>query len=159
LKYLGTDIDKHYWISSLLVSAGYLKGDQPLPHLALLIKQQALTLLRDKTDKDSLGDTLTLSVTAAILSESLGLSALADGYKRDAERILARSSAYEAWLPALDQYDRCLYNTIGKRRDEDRKTLRARRKTPAAATCLIYSRWQEVFSRNALQQAGSCFPG
>lgn len=117
LKYLGTDIDKHYWVSYFLVSPSYLQSDKPLPHLALLIKQQALSLLRNKTDEDRLGDTLTLSVTAAILSESLGLHALADVYKRDAQTILAKSSDFEAWFPGLDQYDRCLYNIIGKRRD------------------------------------------
>ena len=119
IAYIGTDIDKHYWVSSFLVSATYLQGDKPLPHLALLIKQQALSLLRNKTDKDSLGDTLTLCVTAAILAESLGLHGLADGYKRDAERILAKSSDFEAWFPGLDAYDRCLYTIVGTKRDRN----------------------------------------
>ncbi len=117
IAYIGTDIDKHYWVSWFLVTDTYLQGDKPLPHLALLIKQQALSLLRNKTDKDSLGDTLTLSVTAAILAESLGLHGLADGYKREAETILAKSSDFEAWFPGLDAYDRCLYKIVGTKRD------------------------------------------
>lgn len=116
LKYLGRDIDKHYWVSSFLEAPSYLQGNERMPHLALLIKQQALSLLHNKTDEESLGDTVRLSVTASILSEELGLHSLADAYKRDAEKILAADSNYTAWVPGMDEYDRCLYASVGTER-------------------------------------------
>lgn len=45
LKYLEGDVEKHYWVSSFLEWPGYLHGNKPLPHLSLLIRQQALALL------------------------------------------------------------------------------------------------------------------
>lgn len=113
LKYLGNDVEKHYWISFFLESLSYLHSNKPLPHLSLLIKQQALSLLRGKTDQESLGDALKLSVTAAVLSEDLGLHALAETYKKDAEKILASDSDFRAWFPGMSEYDRCLYDSIG----------------------------------------------
>jgi len=50
MKYLGQDLEKHYWISSFLEAPTYLQGAPPLPHLSLLIKQQALALLEGKED-------------------------------------------------------------------------------------------------------------
>lgn len=117
-KYLGKDVEKHYWVSSFLEAPSYLHGHERLPYLALVIKQQALSLLRNKTDEKSLGNTVSLSVTAAILSEELGLTALADGYKQDAEKILATDSTYSGYFPAGNEYGRCLYASIGT----DRKT-------------------------------------
>jgi TonB family protein len=116
IKYLGNDIDKHYWVSAFLEAPSYLHGNKRLPHLALLIKQQALSLLRGKTDEESLADTVRLSVTAAILSEDLGLHALADAHKHDVEKILAADSNYSAAVPGMDEYDRCLYGSVGTER-------------------------------------------
>lgn len=32
LKYLGDDVEKHYWISTFLEADSYLQGNAPLPH-------------------------------------------------------------------------------------------------------------------------------
>ena len=113
LTYLGNDIEKHYWISSFLESPSYLHGNNRLPYLALLLKQQGLSLLRGKTDQEGLGDFVRLSVTAAVLSEELGLSVLADVHKKDAEKVLASDPDFSAWVPGMTQYNRCLYGSIG----------------------------------------------
>lgn len=114
LIYLADDVEKHYWLASFLRHPSYLHGNKPLPHLALLLKQQALSLLHGKTDRDSLGYVLKLSVTAAVLSEELGLRVLAEFHRKDAERVLASDSYYSAWFPGMSEYDRCLYDSISK---------------------------------------------
>lgn len=88
LKYIGQDPEKHYWISIFLEARSYLHGNKPLPYLSLLIKQQALSLLQGKADEESLGHTIELSVTAAVLSEQLKLHPLAISYRNEAERLL-----------------------------------------------------------------------
>lgn len=113
LIYLDNEVEKHYWISSFLRHPSYLHGNKPLPHLALLLKQQALSLLRGKTDQESLGYVLRLSVTAAVLSEELGLRGLAEVHKKDAEKVLASDSDFRTSFPGMDEYDRCLYGSIG----------------------------------------------
>ena len=55
LKWLGTDPERHYWISSFLESEGYLHGSKRLPHLSLLVKQQGLALVQGKDDERSQG--------------------------------------------------------------------------------------------------------
>ncbi len=116
LTFLGSDVEKHYWISLFLKAPSYLHGNRPLPHLALLLNQQALSLLRGKTDRESLYYEAKLSVTAAVLSEELRLRILADVFKVNAERIRALDSESRTWFPAMDEYDRCLYDSIGKQR-------------------------------------------
>ncbi len=113
LTYLDKDVEKHYWISYFLEAPSYLHGNKPMPHLALLIKEQALSLLRGKTDHESLGYFVRLNVSASVLSEDLGLRALADVLKKDAETVLASDSAFTAWVPGMSEYDRCLYDSIG----------------------------------------------
>lgn len=113
LQYLGSDVDRHYWISAFLEVPSYLHGNQPLRHLSLLIKQQGLSLLRGQTDQESLGSVVSLSVTAAVLSEDLGLHSLAAAYKADAEKLIAADEDFGGWFPAMDDYGRCLYTTIG----------------------------------------------
>ena len=46
-----------------------------------------------------------LNVTAAVLSEELGLSVLAEVHKKDAEKVLASDPDFSAWFPGLDEYD------------------------------------------------------
>jgi TonB family protein len=114
LKYLGTDTEKHYWIASFLNSSGYLHGNKPLPHLALLIRQQGLSLLRGKTDQDSQSDIVRLSITAAVLSEQLGLHHSAVAYKSDAERLVAANDELRGSVPAMYEEERKLYDSIGQ---------------------------------------------
>jgi TonB family protein len=113
-KYLGTDIEKHYWIAWFLVEPDYLHGNKPMPYVALLIQQQALSLLRGKTDEESLGNMVQLSVSAAVLSKELGLASLAATYKQEAERLSSKNADLKAWYPAMSEYKHCLYDSIGR---------------------------------------------
>ena len=115
LKYIDTDVEKHYWVSLFLTEPGYLHGNQPLYPLSLFIKQRALTLLNGKSDQESLGHTVKLSASAAVVSERIGLRTLANVYKSEAERLLAKDSGLRASFPAMSEEDRKLYDSIESR--------------------------------------------
>lgn len=68
MKYLGSDPEKHYWISIFLAAPGYLHQNKPLPYLSLLQKQQGLSLLQERTDQEGRSFSVSLNVTAAILT-------------------------------------------------------------------------------------------
>src|SRR5215203_1988272 len=48
---LGTDVEKHYWISSFLDWKEYLQGNQPLPELSFKIKKRGVKLIGDAQDE------------------------------------------------------------------------------------------------------------
>jgi TonB family protein len=112
MKYLGQDLEKHYWISLFLEDHTYLQGATPLLHLSLLIQQQALALLEGKEDLHSLSNVVSFSVTAAVLSEQLGLRELATSHKVKAERLILRNSVLAASFPAMYEDERKLYESI-----------------------------------------------
>lgn len=115
LKWLGKDVEKHYWISAFLEAKDYLHGEKRLPHLALLVLEQGLVLVRDKNDEESQGYVVSLAVTAAALSAELGFSSLAISYKDEAESLLKRNSDLSAHVPALYESERRLYESIPSR--------------------------------------------
>jgi len=112
-KYLGNDVEKHYWIGTFLKSESYLHGNKPLPELALKIWQNALVLIGEKTDEKSLGDKFKISVLSAILSTKIGKSDLALNFKKNAEQITNSGFNTKIYSPALSVYERCLYQNIG----------------------------------------------
>src|ERR1044072_6683096 len=112
LKYVGTDVERHYWTSALLEDAGYLQGSAPLPHLSLLLKQQALALLDGKRDEDSLMNIVMLAVTAAVLAQRLHLHPLAVSYKTTAQSLIDRDPDLGGAFPALYPEERKMYDAI-----------------------------------------------
>jgi TonB family protein len=115
LKWLGTDPERHYWISSFLEYEGYLHGSKRLPHLSLLVKQQGLALVHAKDDEEARGYEVGLNITAAILSDELGFSTLASSYKNEAEGLLLREPERNAFVPAVSQAERRRYENIKSR--------------------------------------------
>ena len=112
LKWLGQDAEKHYWISFFLEDKSYLQGNKRLPHLALLVKEQGLRLLRNRSDEESQGYVVGLSITAAALSAELGFWSLATSYKDEAEALLKKNPDLSADVPALCEAERRLYDSI-----------------------------------------------
>lgn len=111
-KWLGNDPEKHYWVSAFLDWEGYLHGNKRLPQFSLLIKQQGLVLVVGKDDDDSKGLVIGLSMTAAILSDELGLRALASYYKSQAEDLLRKDPSLSKHIPALSEAERRRYDEI-----------------------------------------------
>ena len=112
LKWLGTDPERHYWISSFLEYEGYLHGSKRLPQLSLLVKQQGLALVQSKDDEESRGYVVGLSITAAILGDELGFSALASSCKNEAEALLLRQPELSVHVPAVSEAERRRYEGI-----------------------------------------------
>jgi TonB family protein len=112
LKYISGDVERHYWISAFLESRSYLHGNAPLPHLALLIKQQGIAMLEGKKDEESLGVTLGLSVGAAVLARKLGLNELAISYKNFAENLLVKHETLSGYFPAMYEEEQGLYRQL-----------------------------------------------
>lgn len=112
LKWLGQDPEKHYWVSAFLEADDYLHGNKRLPHLSLLVKEQGLSLVRNKNDEESQGYAVGLSVTAAALSAELGFWSLATSYKDEAEALLKRNPDLSAHVPAMYEDERRLYDSI-----------------------------------------------
>lgn len=112
LKWLGSDLEKHYWVSSFVESESYLHGNKPLLHLSLLIQEQGLALGRGREDEESLGYVVGLNVTAAILSSQLGFPGLARAHKFQAERLMLQNPNLSASFPALSEVDRRRYEGI-----------------------------------------------
>jgi TonB family protein len=112
LKWLGDDPEKHYWVSSFIESDSYLHGNKRLPELSLLIKQQGLSLVQGKSDDQSQSYVIGLSITAAILSDELGLRSLASHYKSTAERLLVSDPSLAGHIPAVSEADRRRYDDI-----------------------------------------------
>jgi len=113
LKYIAGDAEKHYWISSFLEEP--VNGSKPLPYLSLLVMQQGLSLLRDKTDEESVGRSLSFGVLAAVLSQKLGFRDLASSYKNEAERLLSRDPDLHAYFPAISEGETKIYEALPSR--------------------------------------------
>jgi TonB family protein len=111
-KWLGSEPEKHYWVSGFLDWESYLHGNTRLPELSLLIKEQGLLLIRGKNDDASLGYVIGLSITAAILSDALGLKPLAISHKSDAETLLQMDPSLAKHIPALSDAERKRYDSI-----------------------------------------------
>lgn len=112
LKWIGDDPERHYWISFFLESESYLHGNKRLPELSLLIKQQGLALLHGRSDEESRGYAVGLSMTAAILSDELGLSHLASVNKTMAEGLLSTDPSLRGFSPAVSAEERRRYDEI-----------------------------------------------
>lgn len=116
LKFVGRDVTKHYKTSLYLVGPQYLHGRKPLPHLALLLKHQAIAICEDPgiQVKLSEGHLVSLHVTAAVLAEQSGFHALAAHHKRSADNLVsADDSLGVGWWPAMYPKEHDTYKGIG----------------------------------------------
>ncbi len=112
-KYLGDDIDKQSRISSFLVYPAYLHGSLPMPNLARQIDLKTLTLLAEKSDRSSRTAFVTASVNVAVESAALEYRAEAERHKRNVQQMLASDRSLVAGLPAMTDYENCVYDLIG----------------------------------------------
>lgn len=112
VRWLGNDPERHYWISAFLEDEGYLHSSKRLPQLSLLVKQQGLALVQGKDDEESRGFVVGLSITAAILSDELGFSALASSYKNEAETLLLHQPELSVHVPGVSEAERSRYEGI-----------------------------------------------
>jgi TonB family protein len=116
-RYLADDVDKQDRIANFLTYPEYLHGNLPMPDLARRIDLKSLSLLKGKTDLSSRVAFVTASINAAVESAELDLAAEAQQHKSDAERMLAADKFLRAAVPAMEDYDNCVYDAIGDSKD------------------------------------------
>jgi hypothetical protein len=123
IKWLGKDIEKHYWISLFLEDNSYLHGNKRLPHLSLLLMEQGISLAREQADVESQGYVVSFNILAAVLSDELGFSSLAISHKDEAEGMLKITPALKAHVPAMYDADRARYDRIPTNVDRPEVTV------------------------------------
>jgi hypothetical protein len=112
-KYLGQDVDKQDRIFNFLLYPEYLHGNPPMPYLAMQIQLKSLSILQNKTDLTSRSMYVTANVNAAILAGALDLVEQAALHKKNAEEMMAKDAILKASFPAIYDYERCIYDSIG----------------------------------------------
>jgi TonB family protein len=110
--YLGSDADKHYWISFFVASKSYLHGTEPLPELAFRIRSRAVDLLKDKNDERSLGRKVTMYRLLAVSAKIMDKQDDAIRFYDAAESILKKRKDLGAYLGARTQFDICVYDNV-----------------------------------------------
>ncbi len=111
-KYIGDDIEKHYWLNSFVESDSYLHGNKSLPELAFKIRQKGLDLLNKKDDKRSLGRKVTLNREQAIYYHNIGKRDLAIKSKSVAETILKENDEITAYVAGMTRLNKCIYSNL-----------------------------------------------
>jgi len=150
-KYLGDDVDKQDKISNFLLYPEYLHGNLPMPYLAMQIQLKSLSTLRGKTDLSSRIMYVTTSINAAILDGALGLVDQAEVHKSEAEAMMAKDKFLATGFPAIDDYDRCIYDSIGHHEIASPATTCAAKKTagePNVALIEVGAIPNEMFTTN-----------
>ncbi len=112
LKYLGSDVDKHYWVSCSLSGCATPTSDRYLESLSLLIREQALSLLANKDDEHSLYTAVSLHVVAAVQSERLGFHQLAVAHKTETARLVSEQPLLKGGYPAMSKEEWLVYDSL-----------------------------------------------
>lgn len=112
--YLADDVEKHYWINSFVESDSYLHGNVALPILAFEIRREALKLLENRNDRQSLGRKVTLNRKQAIFYHNTGKNILASEKKSIVENILKENEGISGYVGAMSRLDSCIYQNLGK---------------------------------------------
>jgi hypothetical protein len=113
LKYVGEDVQRHYWCAAFLSDAGYADDNPTLPKLALLLLEQGITLCNtDLSHRRNKVHLVSLSVNAALLSQQLGLAVQAKHHRARAERLVEKDrNLDEAW-PVMAEDERKVFESI-----------------------------------------------
>jgi|GEM_PF-1564642 len=132
-KYMGEDYPLHFWAALFLDSPAYLHGRDPLPELALAIRQKGLKLPPEPLEKRTSKENIELNPNrrdeviilrklymlrfAAVSAEKTGNHQAASAYKEEAETLLSRNSDLKEYLDTLSEYNSCIYSQIGVARE------------------------------------------
>lgn len=111
-RYIGDDIEKHYWLNSFVESDSYLHGNKSLPELAFEIRRKGLDLLNKKDNKRNLGRKVTLNREQAIYYHNVGKRDLAIKSKNIAEVILKENDELSAYVAGFTRLNKCIYSNL-----------------------------------------------
>jgi len=113
LKYVGENVQRHYWCAAFLTTYSDIGTTPPMPELALLLLEQGITLCRASLSHSrNKEDLVTLSVSAALLSQQLGLSVQAKHHRARAEHLVEEDPHLAGAWPVQSQANRKIFNSI-----------------------------------------------
>ena len=105
-----------------------------MPYLARRILLKSLSFVEGKADLSSRVAYVTASINTAVLSAELDdQNGEAKIHKRNAERMLATDRILGTAIPAMDDYDRCVYDSTGDVKIQDPATACLAKKSGAEA--------------------------
>lgn len=111
LRFLGTDLQRHYWVSSYLVDKPYLHGTKPDADFAMLILCQATKIT--PRDDDELVLALGVRVRLAVLAKMNGFDLLAASQKTAAAQMVRSNKKLQGGvMPAMDDAETRIYEGI-----------------------------------------------
>jgi hypothetical protein len=113
-KYLGNDVEKHYWISSFIVWEGYLQGNPPLPELSIKIKKRGVKLLDKAEGEAKLGEKITFLRDLAVASYLAGRQKRALKYKKRAAPLYKKYDDIGLYIGAASEFENCIYDNLEK---------------------------------------------
>jgi hypothetical protein len=113
-KYLGKDVEKHYWISSFVEWDGYLQGNPPLAELSFKIKKRGVKLIGETDDKEKIGAKVTFLRDLAIASYRAGKLKSAIKYRRRAMPFYEKYDDLGLYVGATSEYDYCIFDNLEK---------------------------------------------
>ncbi|HKR58957.1 MAG TPA: hypothetical protein VJS64_04430 [Pyrinomonadaceae bacterium] len=128
VRYLADDVEKHYQIACHITSCCTKRKDTSLELLSLMIKQQALSLLRDKKDDHNLYTTVALHISSAVQSEQLGFHSLAIAHKSEAEWLVSKRPILKGGFPAMEKEEWELYDSLPKQPFISKASVKRRRR-------------------------------
>lgn len=114
-KYLGSDVEKLYWIGFFLSSPSYLHGNTRLPESTYKIWAAAILLLKAKNNDSSFGKLVTIKRHLALVAKDLGRRAEALQLKNSAEKLQSSHSGLGSFVSGFSAVDNCRYIKL----DED----------------------------------------
>lgn len=113
LKYVGEDIQRHYWCAAFLSDAGYAGDNPTVPKLALLLLEQGITLSNaDLSHGRNKGHLVSLSINAALLSQQLGLKVQAKHHRSAAERLVEEDQELAGAWPCMGEDEQKVFDSI-----------------------------------------------
>ena len=111
-RFIGSDVQRHYWVAALLSSAEPAAGGKRRPYLALVILEQGVYLSERAPGIQAKADAVRMSIRAAVLSRQLGFQHLAIAHKSRAEALIAKHSELAGASPAMSAQDHKTYSAI-----------------------------------------------
>jgi hypothetical protein len=110
MKFIGANVESHYWVSAFITEDVYLQNHAPLKELGLLLLEQGLILCG--ASEEYAVNAVSFHVLAAILAQKMNLNPLAVYHKDQANSIIKDKPILAGGWPALDDADRDIFDSI-----------------------------------------------
>ncbi len=109
-KFLGSDIDRHYYVSNFLDDSYFLHGNKPLFTLSTKIRDKGIELCEKQPEVSP--EIVSLAVSGTLACIKNNQKELAKHYKNIAGKYLKLGDIYKSSFPALEDAERNLFDSL-----------------------------------------------